>query len=80
MASCAVIHCGLTQLEQHQASRLALGAAAMSSKSSPAKPKISSPERKEAASTQPEELSPEERAEIALTIAAQEKRGRPPSI
>jgi hypothetical protein len=57
-----------------------LGAAAMSSKSSPAKPKISSPERKEAASTQPEELSPEERAEIALRITAQEKRGRPPSI
>ena len=52
----------------------------MSSKSSPAKPKISSPERKEAASTQPEELSPEQRPEIALRIAAQEKRGRPPSI
>jgi hypothetical protein len=38
----------------------------MSSKSSPAKPKISSPERKESGGAQPEELSSEERAEIAL--------------
>jgi hypothetical protein len=52
----------------------------MSSKSSPAKPKISPPERKEAASTQTEELSPDERAEIALKLAAQQKRDRPPSI
>ena len=43
----------------------------MSSKSSPAKPKISSPERKESGGAQPEELSSEERAEIALKIAAQ---------
>jgi len=52
----------------------------MSSKSSPAKPKISSPERKESGGAQPEQLSSEERAEIALRIAAQEQRGRPPSI
>ena len=34
----------------------------------------------ETPSTQPEVLSPDERAEIALRLAAQEKRGRPPSI
>ena len=57
----------------------------MSSEPSPKKSKRQSRSRKtarskETASTRLEELSPDERAEIALKLAAQEKRGRPPSI
>jgi len=33
-----------------------------------------------AASAQPEELSPDERAELDLKLAARAQRGRPPSI
>jgi len=52
----------------------------MSSKPRPQKPKTSPRQPKKASSAQPEELSPEERAEIALKLTAQETRGRPPSI
>jgi hypothetical protein len=57
----------------------------MLSKPSPKKPKQQirtrkTAQSKETASTQPEELSPDERAEIALKLAAQEQRRRPPSI
>jgi hypothetical protein len=37
-------------------------------------------QRPEPASTEPEELSPDERTEIALKLAAEQERGRPPSI
>jgi hypothetical protein len=44
----------------------------MSNKPSPEKPKTNPRQPKEAASTQPEELSPEKRAELALKLTAQE--------
>ena len=84
-ASCTVIRRELAELEQHQRSRLHSGSYSDASEPSAPKPKTQNhlvrPARsKRAANEQPEELSPEQRAEIALKLAAQEQRRRPPSI
>jgi hypothetical protein len=55
----------------------------MSSKSPRQKPKrrtkpTKPAQRAQPANTQPEQLSPEERAELAVELAAREQHGRPP--
>lgn len=85
LPSCAAIRRGLALLEQHQRVVSIPGEKQMSDNVSSPKPNpqnrsVKPVRSKNAGTAQPEELSPEERAKIALKLAAREQRRRPPSI
>ena len=85
LPSCGAIRRDFALFEQHQRLVSLPGEAAMSDENPLPKPKsqnhsVKPVRSKKPTSTQPEGLSPERRAKIALKLAAQEQRGRPPSI
>jgi hypothetical protein len=85
LPSCNAIRRELTLLEQHQRVVSIPGERAMRNESSSTQPQPQSRLTKSAgarkpASAQPEGLSPEQRSEIELKLAAREQRRRPPSI
>jgi hypothetical protein len=84
LPSCAAIRRDLALFEQHQRLVSNKGEAAMSGETRSPKPEPQNrsvkPVRSKKPSTQPEGLSSEGRAKIALELAAQEQRRRPPSI
>ncbi len=85
LPSCGAIRRDFALFEQHQRLVSLPGEAAMSDENPLPKPKsqnhsVKPVRSKKPTSTQPEGLSPERRAKIALKLAAQEQRRRPPSI
>ena len=83
--SCGLIRRDLVRFEQHRRPVSFPGETAMSGdlpspKAEPQVRSVKSVRSKKPASTQPEELSPEQRAKIALKLPAREQRRRPPSI
>jgi hypothetical protein len=85
LPSCAAIRRDFALFEQHRRLVSIPGEAAMSDETSSPKPgpqnrPVNPARSKKPASTRPEELSLERRAKIALKLAAQEQRRRPPSI
>lgn len=85
LPSCNVIRRQLALLEKHQGVVFIPGERAMPNDPSPTKPRpqtrlTKSDAARKPARARPEGLSPEQRSEIELKLAAREQRRRPPSI